>query len=210
MAIFSKAKIREFFEDAEIEVSKDVLKKIFDLHTDSIDDLKDTVKELKTDLENAERERDDYKAKAPKEGEENPFEEKYNKLKKEFDDYKDNIETNKVNDAKKLAYSKLLKDNKVSESCIDSILEITKLDDIQLDENGEIVDADTHNENIKNKWSSFIETTTITGANTHTPPANTTSGKKLTKEEIYAKDDNGKYKLSTSERQKALVDNQIS
>ena len=92
MAIFSKAKIREIFEDAEIEVSKDVLKKIFDLHTDSMDDLKDTVKELKTDLENAERERDDYKAKAPKDGEENPFEEKYNKLKKEFDDLKQDVE----------------------------------------------------------------------------------------------------------------------
>ena len=182
MSIFSKAKIREIFEDAEIEVSKDVLKKICDLHTDALDNLKDTVKELKTDLENAERERDDFKAKAPKDGEKNPFEEKYNKLKKEFDDYKDNIETNKVNDAKKLAYSKLLKDNKVSESCIDSILEITKLDDIQLDENGKIVDADTHNENIKNKWSSFIETTTITGANTHTPPANKSKNGEITKE----------------------------
>lgn len=171
MAIFSKAKIREIFEDAEIEVSKDVLKKIFDLHTDSIDDLKDTVKELKTDLENAERERDDYKAKAPKEGEETVLKSEYDKVKKEFDDYKTGVETDKLNDKKKLAYSELLKENKVSEKRINSILRLTKLDDIELDKDGKIVDADKHNENIKSEWSEYIETTTEVGAETKTPPA---------------------------------------
>lgn len=171
MAIFSKAKIREIFEDAEIEVSKDVLKKIFDLHTDSIDDLKDTVKELKTDLEKAERERDDYKAKAPKEGEETVLKSEYDKVKKEFDDYKTGVETDKLNDKKKLAYSELLKENKVSEKRINSILRLTKLDDIELDKDGKIVDADKHNENIKSEWSEYIETTTEVGAETKTPPA---------------------------------------
>ncbi len=202
---------RRFLTALGIEADK--VDEIINAHIVVVDALKEDRDNYKKDAEKlskVQKELDEANKKIAKNGDENPFEEKYNKLKKEFEDYKDNIETNKVNDAKKLAYSKLLKDNKVSESCIDSILEITKLDDIQLDENGKIVDADTHSESIKSKWSSFIETTTITGANTHTPPANTTSGKKMTKEEIYAKDDNGKYKLSTSERQKALVDNQIS
>ena len=68
MAIFGKAKLREIFEQAEIEVSKDVLNRICDLHTDSLDGLNDTVKDLKESLATAERERDDYKAKAPKDG----------------------------------------------------------------------------------------------------------------------------------------------
>ena len=41
MAIFGKAKLREIFEQAEIEVSKDVLNRICDLHTDSLDGLND-------------------------------------------------------------------------------------------------------------------------------------------------------------------------
>lgn len=174
---------RRFLTALGIEADK--VDEIINAHIEVVDALKEDRDNYKKDAEKlpkVQKELDEANKKIAKNGDENPFEEKYNKLKKEFEDYKDNIETNKVNDAKKLAYSKLLKDNKVSESCIDSILEITKLDDIQLDENGKIVDADTHNENIKNKWSSFIETTTITGANTHTPPANKSKNGEITKE----------------------------
>lgn len=174
---------RRFLTALGIEADK--VDEIINAHIEVVDALKEDRDNYKKDAEKlpkVQKELDEANKKIAKNGDENPFEKKYNDLKKEFDDYKDNIETNKVNDAKKLAYSKLLKDNKVSESCIDSILEITKLDDIQLDENGKIVDADTHNENIKNKWSSFIETTTITGADTHTPPANKSKNGKITKE----------------------------
>jgi hypothetical protein len=51
-----------------------------------------------------------------------------------------------------------------------------------------------------------VTTTTTTGAKTSTPPANSGSAK-LTKEDIYKKDDKGRYIMSTSERQKALAEN---
>lgn len=174
---------RRFLTALGIEADK--VDEIINAHIEVVDALKEDRDNYKKDAEKlpkVQKELDEANKKIAKNGDENPFEKKYNDLKKEFDDFKDNIETDKLNNNKKLAYSKLLKDNKVSESCIESILEITKLDDIQLDENGKIVDADTHNENIKNKWSSFIETTTITGANTHTPPANKSKNGEITKE----------------------------
>lgn len=192
MAIFSKAKIREIFEDAEIEVSKDVLKKIFDLHTDSMDDLKDTVKELKTDLENAERERDDYKAKAPKEGEENPFEEKYNKLKKEFDDFKQDAEKKATLEAKKKAYRELAKGiDELSETGIDKAVKYAKYDEVELDENGKIKDAEKHTEFIKSEWGGYKKHTTTQYNNPANPPANG-GGSTKTKEEILAIKDTAK------------------
>ena len=51
-----------------------------------------------------------------------------------------------------------------------------------------------------------MTTTTTTGAKTSTPPANT-GGAKLTKADIYKKDERGRYVLSASERQKALAEN---
>ena len=114
MAIFGKAKLREIFEQAEIEVSKDVLNRICDLHTDSLDGLNDTVKDLKESLATAERERDDYKAKAPKDGVETVLKEDYDKLKKEYDDYRADITAKTTRTEKENAFRDLLKSVGVS------------------------------------------------------------------------------------------------
>ena len=59
---------------------------------------------------------------------------------------------------------------------------------------------------MREEWAEYVTTTTTTGAKTSTPPANN-GGAKLTKAEIYARDEHGRYKLSTAERQKALSEN---
>ena len=83
-----------------------------------------------------------------------------------------------------------------------------KLKDVQkeLDENGKLKGANDHIKAVREEWAEYVTTTTTTGAKTSTPPANT-GGAKLTKAEIYAKDEHGRYKLSTAERQKALAEN---
>ena len=50
MAEFDRAALRKIFEGAEIEVPKDVLGQICDLHTSSMDGLPETIKELKGKL----------------------------------------------------------------------------------------------------------------------------------------------------------------
>lgn len=202
MAIFSKAKIREIFEDSEIEVSKDVLKKIFDLHTDSMDDLKDTVKELKTDLEKAERERDDYKAKAPKEGEETVSKSDYDNIKKELDDLKQDVEKKSILEAKKKAYRELAKGiDELSETGIDKAVKYAKYDEVELDENGKIKDAEKHTEFIKSEWGGYKKQTTTQYNNPANPPAN--GGGSMTKQDIMKITDD-KERLSAIEKHPEL------
>ena len=50
MADFDRKSLRKIFADAEIDVPKDVLGQICSLHTDSLDGLNDTVKDLKMTL----------------------------------------------------------------------------------------------------------------------------------------------------------------
>ena len=208
MAEFDRKALRKIFEDAEIEVPKDVLGQICNLHTTSNEDLTESVKTLKADLEKAERERDTYKAKAPKEGEETVLKSKYDTLKKEYDDYKADVTAKNTRTEKENAYRELLKSVGVSEKRLNTIIKVSDIDSLELDKDGKIKDADKHTETVKTEWADFIETTTTKGANTATPPTNN-GGTKMTKAEIYKKDDKGRYVLSTEERQKALVENKI-
>ena len=183
MADFDRKSLRKIFEDAEIEVPKDVLGQICNLHTTSNEDLTESVKTLKADLEKAERERDTYKAKAPKEGEETVLKEDYDKLKKEYDDYKADITAKTRRTEKEYAYRELLKSVGVSEKRLNAIIKVSDIDGLELDKDGKIKNADKHTETIKSEWAEFIETTTTRGANTATPPTNT-GGTSITKEDF--------------------------
>lgn len=206
MADFDRKALRKIFEDAEIEVPKDVLGQICNLHTTSNEDLTESVKTLKADLEKAERERDTYKAKAPKEGEETVLKSDYDKLKKDFDDYKADITAKNTRTEKENAFRELLRSVGVSEKRLNAIIKVSDIDGLELDKDGKIKDADKHTETVKTEWADFIETTTTQGASTATPPTNTGGGSKLTKADVYKKDDKGRYIMSTEERQKALIE----
>ena len=208
MADFDRKALRKIFADAEIEVPKDVLGQICSLHTDSLDGLNDTVKDLKKDLEEAERERDTYKAKAPKEGVETVSKEDFDKLKKEYDDYKADMDSKEALRAKQTAYRELAKAAELTDRGIEKAVKYAKWDEIELDKDGKIKEAEKHTEFLKSEWSEHHETTTTKGAKTATPPTNN-GGSKMTKADIYKKDDKARYVLSTEERQHALIENQI-
>ena len=159
---------------------------ICNLHTTSNEDLTESVKTLKADLEKAERERDTYKAKAPKEGEETVSKEDYDKLKNEYADYKADITAKTTRAEKENAFRELLKSVGVSEKRLNAIIKVSDIDGLELDKDGKIKDADKHTETVKTEWADFIETTTTQGANTANPPANTGKGTTKTKEEIMA------------------------
>ena len=186
MAEFDRKALRKIFEDAEIEVPKDVLGQICNLHTTSNEELTESVKTLKADLEKAERERDDFKAKAPKEGVETVSKEDYDKLKKEYDDYKADMDSKEVLRAKQTAYRKLAKAAELTDRGIEKAVKYANWDEIQLDKDGKIKDADKHTETVKTEWADFVEITSTQGANTANPPANTGKGTTKTKEEIMA------------------------
>ena len=210
MADFDRKSLRKIFESAEIEVPKDVLGQICELHTSSNEKLTEDVKTLRADLEKAERERDDFKAKAPKDGVETVTKEEYDKLKAEYDDYKGDIQAKATKTAKEHAFREVLKAQNVANDWIDTIVQASSadIDGVELDKDGKISNTDKIAEGVKTKWAKCIETTTVKGAKFENPPKNGGISK-MTKADIYKKDENGRYVLSTEERQKALVENQI-
>lgn len=171
MAEFNRKSLREIFEAADIEVPKDVLGQICELHTGSLDGLSESVKTLQTSLANAERERDEYKAKAPKEGQETVSKEEYDKIVKEYGDYKADQTAKETRQAKERAIRELYKAVGISEKRIDSVVKVTNVDAIELDADGKIVDADARTETAKTEWADFIPTDFQKGVDTANPPA---------------------------------------
>lgn len=186
MADFDRAALRKIFEGAEIEVPKDVLGQICDLHTSSMDGLPETIKELKGKLKAAEQERDAAKAKVPVDGEETISKAEYDKLKGEFDQYKNDVQAKETKAAKEAAYRAVLKDANLSEKGIEKAVKYADWDKIELGEDGKLKGANDHIKAVREEWAEYVTTTTTTGAKTSTPPANNGGKTGKTKEEIMA------------------------
>ena len=186
MAEFDRAALRKIFEGAEIEVPKDVLGQICDLHTSSMDGLPETIKELKGKLKVAEQERDAAKAKVPVDGEETISKAEYDKLKGEFDQYKNDVQAKETKAAKEAAYRAILKDANLSEKGIEKAIKYAEWDKIELDTDGKLKGANDHIKAAREEWAEYVTTTTTTGAKTSTPPVNNGGKTGKTKEEIMA------------------------
>lgn len=182
----------------EDENVQDQLVSAYREEIDTITEERDKYKEDAEKLPKVEKERDALKAQLDENGE-NPYEGKYKALKKEFDDYKADVTAKETKRAKKHEYKALLKEAGVNEKRIDSVLKVTNLDDVELDENGKIKDRDKLKDTIKTEWADFLVETSVQGAKTATPPTSTGGGRK-TKEEIAAIKD-------TTERLKAMAEN---
>lgn len=200
---------RKFLTALGIEADK--IDEIINAHVEVVEGLKeerDTFKKDAEKLAGVQKQLDDANdklAKHSEDGETVPKSE-YEDLKKQYEDYKTEQTTKETRQAKERAVREMYKAIGISEKRIDSVMKVTNLDEIELDKDGKIKDAETRTETAKTEWADFIETTTTKGAKTATPPANNGGGK-MTRADIYKRDENGKYVLSTSERQKALAEN---
>lgn len=176
---------------------------IVEEHANTVSGLKEVRDQYKADAEklaDVQKELDDLKAKSG-----DDWKSKYDTLKKTFDDYKAEVATQAQTEKVKAAYASLLKDSNVDSKRIDAILKITDLSAMQLDSDGKLVDADKLTESIKSEWGAFIQSTGTKGAEVETPPK--TQPTIISKADIYARDEHGRYKMSTAERQKALMNN---
>ena len=190
-------------------IEEEKIEQIIEAHGETVDALKEERDTYKADagkLADVQKELDKAKKAAKNDGEETVLKSEYDALKTEYDDYKGQITAEKTRAAKENAFRELLRAAGVSERRFGSIVKVSDIDGIELDKDGKIKNADERTNNIKTEWADFIETTTTKGAKTATPPTNT-GGSKMTKADIYKKDDKGRYVLSTSERQKALAEN---
>ena len=202
----TKAQVREILSAAGVtsENMSEAVDKIIDGHVTSVNALREDVAKYKADAEKlptVQKELDDMKANTN-----DSWKEKYDNLKGEFDKYKTDVQEKETHSKKVEAYKAILKDANLSEKGIEKAVKYAEWDKIELGEDGKLKSANDHIKAAREEWAEYVTTTTTTGAKTSTPPANT-GGAKLTKAEIYAKDEHGRYKLSTAERQKALAEN---
>lgn len=208
----TKAQVREILSAAGVDAEhiKDAVDKIIDGHLASVEALREDVSNLKqgvsnynSDLEKlkaVQKELDElkkldgagWKAKAE------DWEKKYNDLV--------NANTAKETKAAKEAAARAYYESK---GITGKALEIAmrgsgaEIDALELDD-GKIKDAAALEALVKGDFSGLVSTTTTTGANTATPPANTVGG--MSRADIYKKDDKGRYVMSTAERQKAIAE----
>ena len=185
-------------------IEEEKIDQIIEAHTDTVDGLKADVSKYKTDAEklsDVQKELDELKAKG-----DDGWKEKYDNLKGEFDKYKTDVQEKETHNKKVEAYRAILQDANLSEKGIEKAVKYADWDKIELDSDGKVKGANDHIKAVREEWAEYVTTTTTTGAKTSTPPANN-GGSKLTKAEIYAKDEHGRYELSTAERQKALAEN---
>lgn len=169
---------------------------IIEAHTETTDALKEERDSYKADaakLPAIQQELDDLKSKG-----DDGFEKKYNDLKAEYDQYKQEQADRANKAAIESAYKALLKEAGVSDKRVAAILRVTDLSGAKLDKDGKLKDSDKMVESIKSEWSDFIQTADVKGADTKTPPKN--SGGSMTKEDILKIKD-------TTERQQAIAEN---
>lgn len=199
MALTRRALKAMGIEDEKID-------EIITMHTETVDGLKADVAKYKADAEALpDLQKQLEKAQADLEaGKKDSWKVKYEAIKEEFEGYKSEQTKKETRSAKEKAYRELLKQAGVSEKRLDAVLRVSDVDSVELDEQGAIKGADKLMDGIKTEWADFIQTTTTKGAQTATPPAN--NGKSFNREDIYKKDDKGRYVLSTAERQKALAE----
>lgn len=203
MAKFTRAEIRKIIGES---CTDEIENQIVALHLGVVDPLKDDITRYKADaekLESVQKELDGLKSKG-----DDGYKDKYESEHKAFEEYKSGVAAEKATAAKEKALSAALLKIGITDKRVQSVARLAKgdglLEKLELDENGGIKDADKLEKTLKEDYSEYITTTSTKGANSATPPANN-GGKALTRDDIFKRDDKGRYLMSTAERQQALA-----
>lgn len=157
---------------AALGIEQEKIDEIIDAHTETVNALKEERDGYKKDAEalpGVQKELDELREAAEK----NPdgvYKQQYEDLKSEYDQYKADVEAKETKAKKTEAYRRLLKDCKVSEKRIDSILRVTDIDAVELDKDGNVKDADEAKKKVAEEWADFVVTEEDQGAGTSTPP----------------------------------------
>lgn len=197
---------RKFLKAIGIEDEK--IDQIIEAHTETVSGLKDSLDNAETaarDLPNVQKDLDDAKAEleaVKKDG----WKDKHDALKKEFEAYKADVTAKDTKAAKEAAVRSYFESKGITGKSLDIAMRgsTAEIEALEL-EDGKIKDDTALDTLVKGDFSGLVSTTVTKGANTPTPPSMSTGKKSM--EEIYKKDDNGRYVLSATERQRAIAEN---
>lgn len=98
-------------------------------------------------------------------------------IQSQFDEYKAGIEARQALEAKAQAYRKqVLVAAGLAPNYLDDVMAVTKLDDIELGEDGSVSNAEDLIEAAKSKWGNFLLKQRTDPAEVETPPTNVSKG----------------------------------
>lgn len=164
---------RKLLESLGLEADK--VSTIIEAHAETVDALKTQIETFKADSEQLAKTQkelktahDELEALKASGGD---WQKKYEDEHTAFESFRAEADAKDLLAKKGDAYRKLLKDAGVSEKRIDSIMKLTDLSAIEMQDDG-LKDVEALTEAIKSEWSDFITTTSTSGAKTTTPPAN--------------------------------------
>ena len=178
---------------------------IIEAHTDTVDGLKEQVNTYKADAEklpNVQKELDDLKAMG-----DGGYKDKYEKEHKAFEDYKADVTAKESKAAKEKAVRAYFESKNITGANLDLAMRGCGEEMAALVMDGDkIKDTTSLDALVDGTYKALVSTEHMQGANPATPPTNS-GGAKLTRADIYKKDDKGRYVMSTADRQKALAAN---
>lgn len=198
MAKFSRAEIRKIIGDTCTEEMESAL---ISLHLSVVDPLKDDLDKYKNEagkltsiqeeLENAKKD--------------SGYKEKYEKEHKDFDDYKKSVQQKETRSAKEKAVRAYFESKGIKGTNLDIAMRGcgAEVDAVEMDAE-KIKDTKALDELINGTFKALVSKNGSVGANPANPPSNN-GGTKLSREEIYKKDDKGRYVLDATARQQALA-----
>lgn len=179
-------------------MSEEQIDSIIEMHTETVDGLREQVRTYKTDAEKlpgVQKQLDELKK-----GDGEDWKGKYDAEKAAHDRTKSDYAA-KENAAKiKAAYRDVLKEAGIADKYVDTVLKATDLSGMKLDKDGKLEDAEELGRSAKTEWADFVSTTTTKGAPVATPPSNNGGKKYSSREEIMKITD-------TQERQTAIREN---
>ena len=216
---FQRGDVRNILTEAGVsdENIEAAVTRLVKLHIGVVDPLKSenealesrvsAAEKLKSQLENANRElaelKDaDYKTKyeAEKTNSEN--------IRKEYEKYKTETEKKAVRSQKIDAFKEIMKDVGIAENHYDLVIKYTDIDGLELDEKGKITTAKDIRKQLNDEWADTKTETKVVGANPANPPVSGNGGtSKMTKEEIFKRDDKGEFVHDSATRQRAIAEN---
>jgi 16S rRNA C967 or C1407 C5-methylase (RsmB/RsmF family) len=195
-----KAKLQEYGVPAEqLDTAAEYFCSAHKTDLDSVIEQRDAYKRDADKLPGVQAELDKLKN-APDDG----FKAKYEREHQAFEDYKKETEAKETLAAKKAAYTEICKDAGLNDKGIAKAIKYADWDSVELGDDGKIADAKTHIKNLKEEWAEHVVQTNTRGTNTPNPPTNNAGSGAMTREQIYERDESGRFKLDAIQRQQAL------
>lgn len=148
-------------------IDDEKIEEIIAAHSETVNSLKDEIAKYKADAEKLPE-----LQKRLDEVESSTLQDDYEKLKKEYEDFKNDVKNKETRVAKETAYRDMLKEIGISDKVIPSIIKVTDFNEVELDRENNIKNKPDVAEKIKRDYDGFIVSQNVVTEKPETPIEN--------------------------------------